>query len=184
MARIAPIPWEELSDDSRRRIEEGMSTGMYSTPLPLQVVAYSPNALRGMDEGYRAVFGRSAVGGRIQELVRLRSAQLGNCEPCLASRKDDSITEDDVACLVDPPPGMHTERERLAIRFVDLLASDHHAIDDEFYREMGACFTVEEIVELGWFAGQAIGVHRFMHSLDLFGENKAVLDGVRSAAQE
>jgi alkylhydroperoxidase family enzyme len=183
MPRIAPIPMQDLSSDSRRRIDEGMSTGMYSTPVPLQVVAHSPNALRGMDEGYKAVFGCSAIGGRIQELVRLRSAQLGSCEPCSASRKDPSLTEDDVACLVDPPPGMYTERERLAIRFVDLLAIDHHAIDADFYRELGTCFSVEEIVELGWFAAQAIGVHRFMHSLDLFGAEEPVLGGEALAAE-
>jgi alkylhydroperoxidase family enzyme len=175
MPRIEPIPWDELSEDARTRIEAGMATGMYSTPVPLQIIAHSPNALQGMDEGYKAVFGRSAIGGRLQELVRLRSAQLGSCEPCSVSRKDDSLTDSDVACLADPTTGAFTDRERLAIRFVDLLATDPAGLDEGFYAQLGHHFSVEEIVELGWYAGQAIGTHRFMHSLDVLGGGDPVL---------
>lgn len=175
MPRIEPIPWNELNEDARSRIEEGIATGMYSTPLPLQIIAHSPNALRGMDEGYRAVFGRSAIGGRLQELVRLRSAQLGSCEPCSASRKDESLSESDVACLADPATGAYTDRERLAIQFVDLLADEPHALDAAFYTRLADHFSVEEIVELGWYAGQAIGTHRFMHSLDILGDSEPVI---------
>ncbi len=175
MPTIEPIPWDELSDEARTRIEEGMATGMYSTPVPLQIIAHSPNALQGMDEGYKAVFGRSAMGGRLQELVRLRSAQLGNCEPCSASRKDQSLSEGDVACLADPASGAYTDRERLAIQFVDLLAHDPHALDVGFYTQLAVHFSVEEIIELGWYAGQAIGTHRFMHSLDILGDSEPIL---------
>jgi len=85
MARVAPVPWDDLSDDARARIDGGLASGMYSTPLPVQIVAHSPSALRSMDESYKAFFGRSAIGQRLQELVRLRSAQLGACEPCSLS---------------------------------------------------------------------------------------------------
>lgn len=175
MPRIEPIPWDELSDEARTRIEEGMATGMYSTPVPLQIIAHSANALQGMDEGYKAVFGRSAIGGRLQELVRLRSAQLGSCEPCSVSRKDQSLSEGDVACLSDPASGAYTDRERLAIQFVDLLAGDPQALDAAFYGQLADHFSVEEIIELGWYAGQAIGTHRFMHSLDILGDSEPIL---------
>ena len=39
------------------------------------------------------------------------------------------VTDDEVACLADPEKAGSNQRERLAIRFVDLLANDHHAID-------------------------------------------------------
>lgn len=175
MPRIAPIAWKDLDEEARRRIEEGTASGMYRMTLPLQIVAHSPNALRGMDEGYKAVFGCSAIGSRLQELMRLRSAQLGSCAPCSISRKDDSLTEADVACLSDPSSGSYTERERLAIWAVDLMANDHHAMDDDFIREMAKVFTVEEIVEIGWYAGQVVGGHRFMHMLDALGEAAPVI---------
>jgi alkylhydroperoxidase family enzyme len=177
MPRIAPIAWDDLTDEARQRMEAGMATGMYSMTLPLQIVAHSPNALRGMDEGYKAIFGRAAVGPRIIELMRLRSAQLGSCEPCSLSRKDDSITEDDVTGLDDPETAGTNERERLAIRFVDLMATDHHAIDEDFFREMAQHFSVEEIVEVGWYAGQVVGGHRFLHVLDCLGTDEPVIAG-------
>jgi alkylhydroperoxidase family enzyme len=181
MARVAPVPWEDLSEEARTRIEAGLASGMYSTPVPVQIIAHSPNALRSMDESYKALFGRSAIGQRLQELVRLRSAQLGSCEPCSLSRKDDSVSEEDVACLMEPQSGNYTDRERLAIRFVDLLATDHYAVDAAFVGELGEVFTTEEIVELGWFAGQAIGTHRFMHALDVLGDEAPVIGVVARA---
>jgi alkylhydroperoxidase family enzyme len=175
MARIEPIPYDELSDEARSRIDAGTETGMYTTPVPLQIVAHSPTALRGMDESYKAHFGRCALGPRIEELLRLRSAQINACMPCSASRKDESITEDDVACLVDVDEGRYDRREALALRFLDLFATDHHAIDDDTFRELATVFSVEEIVELGWLCGQFVGGHRFMHILDVLGEGEPVL---------
>ena len=180
MARIAPVPWDELTDEARERIESGMASGMYSTPVPVQIIAHSPNALRGMDESYKAFFGRSVIGQRIQELVRIRSAQLGTCEPCSISRKDESLSDADLSGLGDPDAGSYDERERLALRFVDLLAVDHHAIDSTFIAERAKVFSAEEIIELGWFSGQAIGTHRFMHALDILGTDAPVVGGART----
>jgi alkylhydroperoxidase family enzyme len=64
---------------------------------------------------------------------------------------------------------------------VDLLTTDHHAVDAAFIGELAAVFTTEEIVELGWFAGQAIGTHRFMHALDVLGDEAPVI-GVAARA--
>jgi alkylhydroperoxidase family enzyme len=175
MPRIAPIAWEDLSDEARELMEEGTASGMYRMNIPLQIVAHSPNALRGMHEGYKAVYGKSALGSRIQELMRLRSAQLGSCAPCSLSRKDDTITEEDVACLTDPDSAAYTPEERLAIKTVDLMANDHHALDDDFVRQLAEVFNVEQIVELGWYAGQVVGGHRFMHMLDALGDAEPVV---------
>jgi hypothetical protein len=122
MPRIAPVPYDELSEEARDRIEAGLASGMYSTPLPLQIVAHSPIALRGMDEGYKAHFRAGVIEPRLQELLRLRSASLGACEPCSVSRKDDSITEEDVACLIEPNEDRYSHREILALRFFDRFA--------------------------------------------------------------
>ena len=77
--------------------------------------------------------------------------------------------------LDDPETAGTNERERLAIRFVDLMATDHHAIDEDVFREMAEHFTVEEIVEVGWYAGQVVGGHRFMHVLDCLGTDEPVI---------
>ncbi len=169
MPRIEPIPLDELGDESRRIIEEGVEDGTYATPIPLQIFAYRTMQLQ-MTNAARGVMGKhSLLGPRIVELIRIRSAQLGECQPCMQSRKHDSITDADVACLISPGGSQLTEQERLAINFLDLLSADHHAIDDEVYRELGTVFTAAQIVELGFTCANTMGVHRFIHTLDVFG---------------
>src|SRR4051812_22768088 len=154
MPIIEPIPMDELSPVSRAVIESGCEEGLYATPIPLQLFAYSTRQLINMDEHRRQRGGGSLLGGRILELLRIRSAQLGECQPCMQSRKHDSITDEDVACLLDVDGGNLTEQERLAVKFMDLLSADHHAIDREFYAELANVFTAAQIMELGITSAQ------------------------------
>ncbi len=188
MPRIEPIPLDELGDEPRRIIEEGVADGTYATPIPLQIFAYRTMQLQ-MTNAARGVMGKhSLLGARIVELIRIRSAQLGECQPCMQSRKHDSITDEDVACLISPGGSQLTEQERLAVKFLDLLSADHHAIDDEVYRELGTVFTAAQIVELGFTCANTMGVHRFIHTLDVFGTSPPVIaysqDQVDSAYAE
>jgi hypothetical protein len=166
---------EELGEDARRIIEEGVADGTYATPVPLQIFAYKSQQLL-MTNAARHVMGKqSLLGPRIVELIRIRSAQLGECQPCMQSRKHDSITDEDVACLVAPGGGQLTEQERLAVKFLDLLSADHHAIDDAVYRELGAVFSAAQIVELGFTCASTMGLHRFIHTLDVLGTGPPVI---------
>lgn len=175
MPRIEPIPLEELADEPRRIIEDGVANGTYATPIPLQIFAYRTNQIL-MTNAARNSWGKETLlGGRILELIRIRSAQLGECQPCMQSRKHDSITEEDVACLIAPGGSALTEQERLAVQFLDLLSADHHAIDDETYRELGEVFTAAQIIELGFACANAMGLHRFIHTLDVFGDSQPVI---------
>jgi len=175
MPRIEPIPLEELSEQSRQIIEEGVAGGLYATPVPLQIFAYKSAQLV-MTNAARGVMGKKTLlGGRIHELIRIRSAQLGECQPCMQSRKHESITDEDVACLLAPGHSELTEQERLAVEFLDRLSADHHGIDDEFYRELGAVFTAAQIVELGFTCAGAMGLHRFLHTLDVYGTSPPVI---------
>src|SRR5271154_3844838 len=175
MPRIEPIPLEELADEPRRIIEEGVADGTYATPIPLQIFAYKTMQII-MTNAARGVMGKqSLLGARITELIRIRSAQLGECQPCMQSRKHDSITDEDVACLIAPGGTQLTEQERLAVQFLDLLSADHHAIDDDVYRELSRVFTAAQIVELGFTCANAIGLHRFIHPLDVFGDGEPVI---------
>jgi alkylhydroperoxidase family enzyme len=175
MPRIEPIPLEELAAEPRRIIEEGVADGTYATPVPLQIFAYKTMQIM-MTNAARGMMGKqSLLGARIVELIRIRSAQLGECQPCMQSRKHDSITDEDVACLIAPGGSQLTEQERLAVQFLDLLSADHHAIDDEVYRELGRVFTAAQIVELGFTCANTMGVHRFIHTLDVFGTSPPVI---------
>jgi hypothetical protein len=186
--RIEPIPLEELAPEPRRIIEEGVANGMYATPIPLQMFAYKTQQILMTNAARKMMGQQTLLGGRIHELIRIRSAQLGECQPCMQSRKHDSITDEDVACLLAPGHGQLTEQERLAVQFLDLLSADHHAIDDEVYRELGEVFTAAQIIELGFTCANTMGVHRFIHTLDPYGTSEPVIrfspDQVDSAKED
>src|SRR5271157_4039147 len=166
---------DKLAPKTRQIIEEGVADGTYATPVPLQIFAYRTQQIL-MTHAARGAWGRqSLLGGRILELIRIRSAQLGECQPCMQSRKHDSISDEDVACLIAPGHGDLTDQERLAVEFLDLLSADHHAIDDETYRKLGEVFTAAQIVELGFACANSMGLHRFLHTLDLYGTGAPVI---------
>src|SRR5580700_7814649 len=188
MPRIAPIPMQELSSHSREIVEAGVAAGLYATPVPLQIFAYRSAQLEQVNMARTHLGAGTLLGGRILELLRIRSAQLGECEPCSQSRKHDSITDEDVACLLAPGHDALTAQERLAVEFLDLLSSDHHAIDDEFYKRLGEHYTAAQIIELGFACANSMGLHRFIHTLDVFGQSEPVIkyaaDQVDSAVEE
>jgi alkylhydroperoxidase family enzyme len=175
MPRIEPIPMEDLAEEPRKIIEEGVANGTYATPIPLQIFAYRTAQIVNTHAARTAWGQKTLLGGRILELIRIRSAQLGECQPCMQSRKHDSITDEDVACLITPGGSDLTDQERLAVNFLDLLSADHHAIDDEVYRELGEVFTAAQIIELGFACANSMGLHRFIHTLDVFGNSEPVI---------
>jgi alkylhydroperoxidase family enzyme len=176
MPRIAPIPLNELSSHSREIVEAGVAAGLYATPIPLQIFAYRSAQLEQVDMARTHLGAGTLLGGRILELLRIRSAQLGACEPCSQSRKHDSITEDDVACLLAPQHDALTPQEQMAVEFLDRLSADHDSINDEFYRRLGEHFTAAQIIELGFTCASTMGLHRFLHTLDVYGDSLPVID--------
>ena len=115
-------------------------------PVPLQIFAYRSAQLAQVDMARTHLGADTLLDGRILELLRIRSAQLGECEPCSESRKHDSITDEDVACLLAPARDALTAQEQLAVEFIDRLSGDHHSIDDEFYRRLGEQFTAADVI--------------------------------------
>jgi alkylhydroperoxidase family enzyme len=179
MVRIEPIPLDELSAGARAMLQSGTDTGMYTTTVPMQIIAYSTAALNAMHRQYEATFRKGVLEPRLVELLRLHSAQTSACGPCSASRKDDSIDADDVAGLGDPGADRFTPRERAALDFFDQLNADHHAIDDDTFRSLAQVFTVAEIVEMAYLCSTFLGGHRLMHAIGAFGA--ADVDGADAA---
>ncbi|MGD1110328.1 MAG: carboxymuconolactone decarboxylase family protein [Mycobacterium sp.] len=176
MPRIAPIPMEELSSHSREIVDAGVAAGLYATPVPLQIFAYRSAQLDQVNMARTHLGAGTLLGGRILELLRIRSAQLGECEPCSQSRKHDSITDEDVVCLLAPGHGTLTPQEQMAVEFIDLLSADHHAMDDEFYKRLGEYFTAAQIIELGFTCAGVMGLHRFIHTLNVYGDSAPVIE--------
>ena len=177
MPVIEPMPWEALPEQERARLEHTIQHG--SSPpdkTASRILAYALHQ-RVPDDGDRHYnYPRHLLPGKLLEMLRIRSAQLGGCEPCMNARKVDTVTDEVAACLIAPSlRGDLTLREQRALEFLDLLATDHHKIDDAVYRGLAEVFTTAEIIELGSTCGHMIGTHRFLHTLDPYGEAPPVI---------
>ena len=53
-----------------------------------------------------------------------------------------------------------TDAERSALRYADLFATNHLAIDDAVYDDLRLHFTEDELVELGVHCAYAVGMGR------------------------
>jgi alkylhydroperoxidase family enzyme len=176
MPRIEPLPWDALSPEQLARFERSITEGGSPPDKTASLILAYAEHSHVPDDGDRHYnFPRHLLGGRLLEILRIRSAQLGGCEPCMNARKVDDVTEEVVACLAPSLRDDLTVRERRALQFLDLLATDHHRIDDEIYRGLAEVFTIAEIVELGTTCGHMIGTHRFIHTLDPYGETRPVI---------
>ena len=82
------------------------------------------------------------------------------------------MTEEMIDSLADIESADITERERLAVRFAELMATDHNSIGDTFFEGLRSEFTDPEIFELGMIAGQFIGYGRLLSILDLENPNQ------------
>jgi alkylhydroperoxidase family enzyme len=77
-----------------------------------------------------------------------------------AGARHAGLSEAKVTALDDLDSGVFTPRERAALRFAELMAVDHHKIDDAMFAELRRHFTEAEVVELGVAAALNLGLGR------------------------
>jgi AhpD family alkylhydroperoxidase len=109
---------------------------------------------------------------RLLELVRLRIAFHNQCRSCMSVRYqsaiDDGLTEDAVCSLERPADAPElSDAERAALKFADLFATNHLAIDDTVYDELRGHFTEDQLVELGVHCAIALGIGRLTATWDV-----------------
>ncbi len=102
---------------------------------------------------------------RLMELVRLRIAFHNQCRSCMSIRYqsaiDDGLTEDAVCSLEKPAEAPDlTAAERDALRFADLFATNHLAIDDAVYDDLREHFSEDQLVALGLHCALCVGLGR------------------------
>ena len=78
------------------------------------------------------------------------------------------LTEEKIAALeTSQESDAFTPQEKVALRFAERMALNHHEIDDDAFRALRVHFTDAQIVELGMMIGQYIGFGRLVSVLDL-----------------
>ena len=164
MPVIEPVPLEHLDEELRGLIAEGRASGMLSTSIPHQIWAYRPEQSKEMIRRYKLSFNKGLLESRLCELVRLRVAMFNDCLACKVARKSPEVSEEDVACL-SSDDARFSPREQAALRFAELFVTDHFAIDDAMFADLGRLFTKAEIIELGIQVSSALGGGRLAHVL-------------------
>jgi hypothetical protein len=80
----------------------------------------------------------------------------------------DGVTEDLVCSLERPAEAADlTDAERAALRFADLFATNHLAIDDAVYDDLRQYYTEGELVEIGLNCALDVGVGRLTATWDV-----------------
>jgi len=78
--------------------------------------------------------------------------------------RDQGLEEGTIATIADYQASSElSAAEKAAVEFAELLALDHHAIDDAVLGELRRHFTEEQIMEIGWAAGSFIAFGRLIH---------------------
>ena len=166
LTRIAPseafaaVPTEDL--DQGDRINFGVASIIGRLPAAAEALGGLTGALRT----------NGTLSPRLLELVRLRIAFFNQCRSCIAVRYqsaiDDGLDESAVCSLERPTDAENlSAADRSALRFAELFATNHLAIDDAVYNDLREHFSEDELVELGLHCAIALGVGRLSATWDV-----------------
>ena len=161
--RLRMVPIEQFDPELRQLVAADERT-----PLELgllRVHAHRPSHAKAIVGLHAALWTDRLLPDRLLELVRLRIAFFNQCRTCMAIRYPGAIADgltEELVCSLEKPheaPGL-SEAERAAIRYGELLATDHLAIDDAVYDGLREPFSEEQIVELGAYCAFCVGFGR------------------------
>ena len=129
------------------------------------IMSRLPNVAAAVGGVTAAVRETGGLPPRLMELVRLRIAFHNQCRSCMSVRYqsaiDDGLTEDAVCSLERPAEASDlTDAERSALKFADLFAADHLAIDDAVYDDLRKHFSEDQLVALGLHCALCVGLGR------------------------
>lgn len=160
ITKLAPEQWDArlvaaIQPDKLTDLEQGLTR--YFAHCPEQ-------ALGLMGFGGALKRGRT-LPERLVELVRLRVAFFNQCRSCMAIRYSDAVADgvtEGLVCSLERPQEAEnlSAAEKAAIRYGELMATDHLAIDDAMYEDLRRHFTEAQIVELGMTVAFFVGFGR------------------------
>ena len=163
MSRIAKLPAEQwdarlvaaIQPDNLTDLEQGLT----------RYFAHCPEQALGLMGFGGALKRNCTLPERLVELVRLRVAFFNQCRSCMAIRYSDAVADgvtEGLVCSLERPQEAEnlSAAEKAAIRYGELMATDHLAIDDAVYAELRRHFTEAQIVELGMTVAFFVGFGR------------------------
>ena len=171
MARLHPVEPPAFDPSVRAALGPAADADPQGLGL-LRVLAQRPDVTTAFLAFRRDLGAASVLPARLVELVRLRVAFHNQCRSCMALRSataiEDGVTEALVCSLERPEEADDlSEAEKAALRYADLMATDHLAVDDAVFDRLRVCFTEPEIVELGVHLAVFVGFGRLSATWDL-----------------
>lgn len=170
IAKIAPNDWDPrlraaVKPEGLTDLEQGLT----------RYFAHCPDQALGLMQFGGALKKNRQLPERLVELVRLRVAFFNQCRSCMAIRYSDAVADglsEDLVCSLEKPQEASdlSAAEKAAIRFGELMATDHLAIDDAIYAELGKHFSQSEIIELGMTCAFFVGFGRLAATLHMVEE--------------
>jgi AhpD family alkylhydroperoxidase len=165
MARIRPVEQQGLDRsqlDQSMRVQLGVGA----------IAAHRPEISAGFAAVADAINHSGTLPRRLVELVRLRVAFHNQCRSCMAIRYDEAVqggVTEELVCSLEKPAEAEdlTDAERAALRFADLFATNHLAIDDAVYDDLRQYFTEGELVEIGMNCALDVGFGRLTATWDV-----------------
>ncbi|CAN7544694.1 carboxymuconolactone decarboxylase family protein [Phenylobacterium sp. LjRoot225] len=170
MSRVPKLPLDQWDPELRQ-----MTDADHGAPLEQLmggVMAHQPELAKAVVSFAGAMWSRYTLPRRLLELVRLRIAFHNQCRSCMAIRYqsaiDDGMDEGAVCSLEKPfeAPDL-SAKEKAALAYADLSATNHLAIDEATFDALRKLFTEAEIVELGMFIAYFIGFGRLAAAWDM-----------------
>ncbi|WP_370324172.1 carboxymuconolactone decarboxylase family protein [Euzebya sp.] len=173
MSRIRLLPPDEWTPSLRELVQPEGRTDLELGNV--RIYAHRPELAEAYVRFTAGIRSNSTLPARLVELVRLRVAFHNQCRSCMAIRYADAVdagVTEDLVCSLEKPeeaPDL-TDAERAALRFADLLASDHLSISDQTIEDLRAHYDEPAIVELGMHIALYVGYGRLSMAWDMVDE--------------
>ena len=74
------------------------------------------------------------------------------------------LSEEKVQKINDYKNSDLSEREKAVLRLTEIIASEPHTLDDEFFAQLKKHFSDEQLLDLGVAIGLLNGLHRFLET--------------------
>ena len=163
MARLDQIKAEQWPSEMREMINPDSLTDLEQGLM--RYWAHRPDLVKGLAAFSGGLKMNRTLPERLVELVRLRVAFFNQCRSCMAIRYtdalNDGLTEDMVCSLEQPEEAADlSDAEKAAIRYGELMATDHLRADDAVYEDLKKHFSQAQIVELGMIVAFFVGFGR------------------------
>lgn len=169
MARLPYVVPDEITDPELRGwLDHSIAAGKPGPEIQ-SLRAHSSGVMRSFTKTREWIFHDGAVDHALKELLRGYIAVSAGCTYCSnqGTSKDWLTNKDQLDDILHHAKSdTYTPREKIALRYADVIMWDPASADDELWAGLDEHFSAEEVVELGYWIGFTFGGQRWLKTLD------------------